>query len=172
MSQTVDRLAEQRALDEHYMRLALLLADEAEKLGEVPVGAILVRENQIIGQGFNQPIGTHDPSAHAEIQALRSAGAFEQNYRLPGASLYVTLEPCLMCAGAIFQARLSRVVFGAKEPKTGVAGSTLNLFDNAQLNHHTQCEGGVLEIFCAEKLSSFFAKRRLLRRNNLLAQEE
>ena len=160
------------SIDQYWMRHALLLAARAEAEGEVPVGAVLVRDGEVIGEGWNCPIGTHDPSAHAEIQALRAAGAFEQNYRLPGVSLYVTLEPCLMCAGAIFQARLSRVVFGAKEPKTGVAGSTLNLFDNAQLNHHTQCEGGVLEIFCAEKLSSFFAKRRLLRRNNLLAQEE
>lgn len=147
-------------IDVFYMQKALLLANAAAGQGEVPVGALIVREGLIIGEGFNQPIGQHDPTAHAEMAALRDAAARVGNYRLPGATLYVTLEPCLMCSGAIFHARLARVVFGAFDPKTGVAGSTLNVYLESRLNHHTQMEGGVLAEACGQVLSRFFAQRR------------
>lgn len=146
--------------DEHWMREALALACEAGTCGEVPVGAVVVREGEIIGRGFNQPIGRHDPSAHAEIMALRDAAARVGNYRLPEAQLYVTLEPCLMCAGAIMHARILRVVFGARDPKTGVAGSVIDVFAEARLNHHAEVVGGVLAEDCGGLLSSFFAARR------------
>lgn len=147
--------------DDHFMRLALAQAELASKEGEVPVGAVLVKEGVVIASGFNQPIGLHDPSAHAEMQALRVAGITLQNYRLPDCSLYVTLEPCAMCAGAILHARLSRVIFGAADHKTGVAGSVFNLFDQEKLNHHTTVTGGVLAEECSTMLSTFFAQRRL-----------
>ena len=146
--------------DELWMTEALSLAREAGAAGEVPVGAVVVLGGGIIGRGFNQPIGHHDPTAHAEIMALRAAAARLDNYRLPGATLYVTLEPCAMCAGAIMHARIARVVFGAPDPKTGAAGSVLDLFGEARLNHHAEITGGVLAPECGQLLSSFFAARR------------
>ncbi|UCH54295.1 MAG: tRNA adenosine(34) deaminase TadA, partial [Pseudomonadota bacterium] len=121
--------------DEFWMRRALALARHAEENGEVPVGAVVVHDGEVIGEGWNQPIVSHDPSAHAEIVALRAAAQRAQNYRLPGAILYVTLEPCVMCAGAIVQARLARVVYGAADPKAGAAGSVFSLLTSEQLNH-------------------------------------
>jgi tRNA(adenine34) deaminase len=147
-------------MDADYMNMALELARQAAALGEVPVGAVVVREDEVIGRGFNRPIGGHDPSAHAEIAALRDAGQQVGNYRLPGATLYVTLEPCTMCIGAMFHARIARVVFGARDPKTGAAGSVLDLFAESRLNHHASVEGGVLATECGALLSSFFAARR------------
>ncbi|PKO83969.1 MAG: tRNA adenosine(34) deaminase TadA [Betaproteobacteria bacterium HGW-Betaproteobacteria-11] len=146
--------------DEDWMREALGLAREAGASGEVPVGAVVVHGGEIVGRGFNQPIGRHDPSAHAEIMALRDAAKRLGNYRLPGAELFVTLEPCLMCAGAIMHARLARVVFGARDPKTGAAGSILDAFAETRLNHHAEVAGGVLAEECGQLLSSFFAARR------------
>lgn len=142
------------------MREALQLASEAEALGEVPVGAIVVKDGVIVGRGFNHPIAAHDPSAHAEVMALRDAARQLGNYRLPGCSLYVTLEPCVMCAGAIFHARIARVVYGAPEPKTGAAGSAVELFGLPHLNHHAEIVGGVLASECADRVSSFFARKR------------
>ncbi len=147
-------------MDADYMNMALELARQAAALGEVPVGAVVVRDGEVIGRGFNRPIGGHDPSAHAEIAALRDAGQQVGNYRLPGATLYVTLEPCTMCIGAMFHARIARVVFGARDPKTGAAGSVLDLFAESRLNHHASVEGGVLATECGALLSSFFAARR------------
>ena len=146
--------------DEYYMREALLMARSAECLGEVPVGAIVVREGIIVGRGFNSPIGESDPTAHAEIAALRDAARSLENYRLPGCELFVTLEPCAMCAGAILHSRIARVVYGARDPKTGVHGSVVDLFAVERLNHHTRVEGGVLAEECSQLLSSFFASRR------------
>lgn len=146
--------------DEDYMRAALAQAREAGSVGEVPVGAVVVLDGEIVGRGFNQPIGRHDPTAHAEVMALRDAAARLGNYRLPGCALYVTLEPCAMCSGAIMHARVARVVFGARDPKTGVAGSVLDLFAETRLNHHASIEGGVLADECGQLLSSFFAARR------------
>ncbi len=147
------------------MRLALELAERAKAAGEVPVGAVVVRDGEVIARGYNQPIGLHDPTAHAEIAALRAAADALGNYRLPGCTLYVTLEPCVMCAGAMMHARLSRVVFGASDPKTGACGSVLNLFAEQKLNHHTEVTGGVLAGECGTMLSAFFAERRSLARN-------
>lgn len=147
-------------MDADYMNMALELARQAAVLGEVPVGAVVVRDGEVIGRGFNRPIGGHDPSAHAEIAALRDAGQQVGNYRLPGATLYVTLEPCAMCIGAMFHARIARVVFGARDPKTGAAGSVLDLFAESRLNHHAVVEGGLLAAECGALLSSFFAARR------------
>jgi tRNA(adenine34) deaminase len=146
--------------DSVYMRLALDQAQNAWALGEVPVGAVLVKNGQVLATGFNQPIGTHDPTAHAEIMALRAAASILGNYRLPGCELYVTLEPCAMCAGAMMHARLARVVFGASDPKTGACGSIINLFEQQQLNHHTEAIGGVLSDECSAMLKDFFAARR------------
>ena len=143
------------------MRMALAAASQAKSLGEVPVGAVLVREGEVIATGFNQPIGQHDPSAHAEIAALRTGAQTLANYRMPGCTLYVTLEPCAMCAGAMMHARLARVVYGAPDPKTGACGSIINLFGEERLNHHTTVTGGVLSDECSSMLSSFFAERRL-----------
>jgi tRNA(adenine34) deaminase len=143
------------------MRLALTLADQAQAAGEVPVGAVLLDEGgQIIGKGFNCTIGSHDPTAHAEIVALRTAAEAARNYRLPGASLYVTLEPCAMCMGAMLHARLKRVVYGAHDPKTGACGSVLSLHASA-LNHQTAVAGGLLADECGELLRGFFRARRL-----------
>jgi len=146
--------------DEHFMRHALGLARRAQEEGEVPVGAVVVLEEKVIGEGWNRPISASDPTAHAEIQAMRAAASTRKNYRLVGATLYVTLEPCAMCVGAMFHARIRRVVFGAADPKTGAAGSTVNLFDEKHLNHHALVQGGVLAAECGALLSGFFASRR------------
>jgi len=146
--------------DRRFMALAQAAAEEARAAGEVPVGAVLVRGDEVIARGFNHPIGGHDPSAHAEMAALRAAAQHLENYRLPGCELYVTLEPCLMCAGAIMHARIARVVFGARDPKTGACGSVVDAFANPQLNHHTTVVGGVLEDECGAALKAFFADRR------------
>lgn len=142
------------------MRHALALAREAWVEGEVPVGAVVVREGEVVGRGFNAPISRRDPSAHAEIMALRNAAENLGNYRLVGCSLYVTLEPCPMCIGAIFHARIDRVVYGASDPKTGACGSIINLPENGRLNHHAEVVGGVLATECGQLLSDFFAERR------------
>jgi len=147
-------------LDEDFMGVALDLARQAGSLDEVPVGAVVVHDGVIVGRGFNQPIGLHDPTAHAEIQALRDAARCLGNYRLPECELFVTLEPCAMCCGAIMHARIRRVVFGARDPKTGAAGSVLDLFQEPRLNHHATVEGGMLAEQCGRMLSSFFAARR------------
>lgn len=146
--------------DERFMRHALDLARRAQDEGEVPVGAVLVLDEKVIGEGWNRPISASDPTAHAEIQALRAAASTRRNYRLVGATLYVTLEPCAMCVGAMFHARIRRVVFGATDPKTGAAGSTLDLFQEKRLNHHALVQGGVLAAECGALLSGFFASRR------------
>ena len=146
--------------DEQFMREALLLAQQAAELGEVPVGAIVVKDGVIVGRGSNAPIGSHDPSAHAEILALRDAAKNIGNYRLVDCSLYVTLEPCAMCAGAIQHARIGQLVFGAKDPKTGACGSVVNLMAEDKLNHHTNVAAGVLENECGRLLSDFFKQRR------------
>ncbi len=143
-----------------FMREALIQARMAEEAGEVPVGAVVVRDGEVIGRGFNAPILRHDPSAHAEMMALRDAARHLGNYRLVGCELFVTLEPCVMCVGAMFHARIARVVYGARDPKTGAAGSVLNLFTATQLNHHARIEGGVLAEECSKVLSDFFALRR------------
>lgn len=139
--------------DEHYMRRALELAQRAE--GEVPVGALVVMDGEITGEGWNRPLSTHDASSHAEIEAIRAAGKATGNYRLTGATLYVTVEPCAMCTGAIFHARIARAVFGAREPKTGASELFLSRF-----NHHAKVQGGVLEKECGAALTRFFAARR------------
>ncbi len=150
--------------DEFFMRAALELAQQAAQRGEVPVGAVVVKDGEIIGRGSNAPIGSHDPSAHAEMLALRDAAQRIGNYRLVGCALYVTLEPCLMCAGVIFHARVARVIYGAADPKTGVAGSMLNVFEEQRLNHHASVLGGVLATECGAVLSNFFAARRAQQR--------
>lgn len=155
--------------DEDYMRLALAEAQKAAELGEVPVGAVIVLNGAIIASGFNHPIGSHDPSAHAEMQALRRAADRLGNYRLPGCELFVTLEPCIMCAGAIMHARLARVVYAATDPKTGAAGSVINPFADRRLNHHTEVVGGVLASEASQMLSDFFAMRREQKRAARLA---
>lgn len=147
--------------DEYFMREALSQARAAECLGEVPVGAVVVREGVIVGRGFNSPIGENDPTAHAEIAALRDAARTLENYRLPGCELFVTLEPCAMCAGAILHARIARVIYGARDLKTGVHGSVVDLFAVERLNHHTEVLGGVLAEECSRLLSGFFAGRRV-----------
>jgi tRNA(adenine34) deaminase len=146
--------------DTYWMSQALNLAREAEKMGEVPVGAVLVFENRIIGEGFNQTITSHDPSGHAEIVALRQGAKGLNNYRLLNTTLYVTLEPCAMCAGAMVHARIERLVFAAFDPKTGAAGSVFNLLQDNRLNHQVLIEGGVLAQECASLLQEFFKKRR------------
>ncbi|MDD5057183.1 MAG: tRNA adenosine(34) deaminase TadA [Sideroxydans sp.] len=146
--------------DQLFMRAALDLARQAALAGEVPVGAVVVKDGEIVGRGSNAPISRHDPSAHAEILALRDAALHLGNYRLVGCELFVTLEPCVMCVGAMFHARISRVVFGAPDPKTGAAGSLLDLFAETRLNHHAQVQGGVLAEECGKVLSNFFAARR------------
>jgi tRNA(adenine34) deaminase len=146
--------------DAAFMQLALEQAQQAWDLGEVPVGAVVVKDGEVIAVGCNQPIGKHDPTAHAEIVALRAAAEKLGNYRLPGCELYVTLEPCVMCSGAMMHARLARVVYGATDPKTGACGSVLNLFEQEQLNHHTGIVGGVMAEECGAMLKNFFAARR------------
>jgi tRNA(adenine34) deaminase len=152
------------AADEHAMRIALDQARNAWLVGEVPVGAVIMRAGQVIATGYNRPITEHDPTAHAEIVALRHAAQLLANYRLPECELFVTLEPCAMCAMALMHARFKRVVFGATDPKTGAAGSVVNLFAQTQLNHHTAVQGGVLADECGAVLRDFFAERRELYR--------
>ena len=151
--------------DDAFMRLALTQAELAASAGEVPVGAVVVCNGQVIATGRNSPISSHDPTAHAEIIALRAAAKALGNYRLPDCELYVTLEPCAMCSGAMLHARLKRVVYGAADPKTGAAGSVINLFENSQLNHQTRWQGGVLGEEAAAILKDFFSQRRLEKRH-------
>lgn len=146
--------------DERFMRLALEQAAHARTMGEVPVGAVVVRDGAIVGVGWNHPIHAHDPTAHAEVAALRDAARRLGNYRLPGCDLYVTLEPCAMCAGAIQHARIRRLVWGAADPKTGACGSVVDLFAETRLNHHATVRGGVLAAESGAQLQSFFAQRR------------
>ena len=147
-------------LDRQFMEQALEQAGLAALAGEVPVGAVIVRNGEVISKAFNQPITNHDPSAHAEILALRDAAASAENYRLPGTTLYVTLEPCIMCAGAILHARVDRIVYGAADPKTGAAGSVLDVFSSKQINHQTVIEGGMMAQECSQLLRDFFKERR------------
>lgn len=148
--------------DDYWMRKALLLAEKAEAQGEVPVGALIVIDDEVFAEGYNKPITTHDPTSHAEIEAIRSAGVSLKNYRLSGATLYVTLEPCVMCAGAIIHARIGRLVYGAKDPKAGAAGSLFGLLppDN-RFNHKLEVTSGVMSPQCSAQLSSFFKRRRV-----------
>jgi tRNA(adenine34) deaminase len=150
--------------DDAWMALALVEARKAWDAGEVPVGAVVVKDGEVIAAGFNQPIGRHDPTAHAEIVALRAAAEKLGNYRLPGCELFVTLEPCAMCSGAMMHARLARVVYAATDPKTGVCGSVLDLFAREELNHHTEVVGGVLADQAGSMLKGFFAERRAARK--------
>ena len=152
--------------DENAMRLALDQAHNAWLVGEVPVGAVILRQGRVIATGYNRPITTHDPTAHAEIVALRHAATLLSNYRLPECELFVTLEPCAMCAMALMHARFRRVVYGASDPKTGAAGGVINLFAEARLNHHTQLTGGVLAEPCSALLREFFAEKRAQRRTD------
>jgi tRNA(adenine34) deaminase len=156
-SPSTDELLER---DRFAMRIALDQAHNAWLAGEVPVGAVIMREGQVLATGYNRPITTHDPTAHAELVALRHAAQLRGNYRLPDCELFVTLEPCAMCAMALMHARLRRVVFGASDPKTGAAGSVLNLFAEPRLNHHTTLEGGLMAHTCGQLLRGFFAERR------------
>jgi tRNA(adenine34) deaminase len=151
--------------DEFFMREALNLAQQAAAAGEVPVGAVVVKDGQIVGRGSNAPISKHDPTAHAEIAAMRDAAQGLGNYRLVGCELFVTLEPCVMCVGAMFHARIARVVYGARDPKTGAAGSVVDLYSEERLNHHATLEGGLLAEECGKVLSDFFAMRRAQQRN-------
>jgi tRNA(adenine34) deaminase len=146
--------------DAAFMAEALALARAAQARGEVPVGAVVVRDGTIVGRGGNAPIAANDPTAHAEIAALRDAGRALGNYRLPDCTLYVTIEPCAMCAGAILHARIARLVFGARDPKTGACGSVVDLFADTRLNHHATAKAGVLADECGKLLSDFFAARR------------
>ena len=150
----------QAELDRQFMQQAIEQARLAALAGEVPVGAVLVRDGQVISTGFNKPITNHDPSAHAEMLALRQAAEAEQNYRLPGTTLYVTLEPCTMCAGALLHARVDRVVYGAPDPKTGAAGSVVDVFASKQINHQTSVNGGIMAEECGQLLKTFFKERR------------
>ncbi|MFT7234848.1 MAG: tRNA(adenine34) deaminase [Methylophagaceae bacterium] len=146
--------------DTKWMQYALSLAEKAQQQGEVPVGAVIIQNDALIGEGWNQPISTHDPTAHAEIQAIRSASININNYRLPNTTLYVTLEPCLMCAGAIIHSRIERLIYAAMEPKAGAAGSCFHVLDDKRLNHHVQCEQGLLAEESSHLLRQFFKARR------------
>jgi tRNA(adenine34) deaminase len=146
--------------DEDFMRIAIALAEEAATLGEVPVGAVVVKDGVVIGKGRNAPISLNDPTAHAEIQAMRDAAQHLGNYRLVGCTLYVTLEPCAMCSGAIQHARISRLVYGASDPKTGCCGSVVDLMAEQKLNHHCEVSNGLLATECGALLSAFFKLRR------------
>ncbi|WP_199062705.1 tRNA adenosine(34) deaminase TadA [Serratia sp. ASV30] len=156
--------------DEYWMRQALSLAQRAQEEGEVPVGALLVLGNQVIGEGWNRPIGRHDPTAHAEIMALRQGGAVLQNYRLLNATLYVTLEPCVMCAGAMVHSRIRRLVYGAADEKTGAVGSLVDILRHPGMNHQVEIVSGVLAEECAATLSNFFRMRREQKKALKLAQ--
>jgi len=146
--------------DEHWMQQALELATKAEAEGEVPVGAVIVKDNQLIAEGWNHPVQSHDPSAHAEMMAMRAAGQSLHNYRLIDTTLYVTLEPCSMCVGAMVHARIKRLVFGAYDAKTGAAGSALSLLQSDIHNHRIELRGGVMENQCRDRLQMFFRNRR------------
>jgi len=150
----------QHERDQYWIRYALNLAGKAQDNGEVPVGAVIVRDNELLSEGWNQPIASNDPTAHAEIVALRAAGNAESNYRLPGSTLYVTLEPCVMCVGAIMHARVARVVYGAKDPRAGAAGSAFSLLESDQFNHTVQVESGILAEECGLILRNFFKQKR------------
>ena len=147
-------------LDRQFMQQALEQAGLAALAGEVPVGAVIVRNGEVIARAFNKPITNHDPSAHAEMLALRQAALSAENYRLPDTTLYVTLEPCTMCAGAMLHARVDRIVYGASDPKTGAAGSVLDVFSSKQINHQTVIEGGMMSEECGQLLRDFFKERR------------
>ncbi|WP_299495028.1 tRNA adenosine(34) deaminase TadA [uncultured Shewanella sp.] len=146
--------------DQYFMQMAIEMAKKAEQQGEVPVGAVLVKDGQVISSGFNLNISLHDPSAHAEMECLRQAGKRLENYRLLGTTLYVTLEPCAMCAGAMVHSRVSRLVFGASDAKTGAAGSVLDLVRHPNFNHQLDVSSGILATECSEQLSQFFRRRR------------
>jgi len=158
MNQSSNDNQEER--DQRWMAHALSLAQRAAAEGEVPVGAVVVKDDEIVGEGWNRPIGLSDPTAHAEIQAMRNAAANVANYRLPGTTLYVTLEPCPMCAGAMVHARIQRVVFGAPDPRSGAAGSVFNLLQGTPLNHQCDVSGGVMAEECGALLKGFFRERR------------
>ncbi|MFC4251131.1 tRNA adenosine(34) deaminase TadA [Sinimarinibacterium flocculans] len=160
MTTGLPAVTDDRARDEVWMRHALLLARRAEAAGEVPVGAVVVRDDRIVGEGWNRPIGDHDPSAHAEIVALRAAARHLGNYRTGGSTLYVTLEPCVMCAGAIVHARVARLVYGADDPKAGAVHSVYDVIAAPRLNHRVRWQGGVLADECGERLRAFFRARR------------
>ena len=160
MSSTKTPTDDTDALDRRWMERAIALAKIASGEDEVPVGAVLVAGDALLGEGYNRPIGTCDPTAHAEIVALRAAAARSANYRLPGSTLYVTLEPCAMCAGAIVQARVARVVFGARDPRAGAAGSVFQVFGEARLNHRPRVSEGLLAEPCGALLTDFFRQRR------------
>jgi tRNA(adenine34) deaminase len=178
LAQTVEVIevppARETRVDDVFMDIALDQAKNAWALGEVPVGAVVVKDGQVLATGFNQPIGNSDPTAHAEIQAMRAAAELLGNYRLSHCELYVTLEPCAMCAGAIQHARIARLVYGARDPKTGACGSVVDLFSEPRLNHHTHVRGGILAERCSRLLSEFFADRRARRRDEAVtgAEEE
>ncbi|HEX9366748.1 MAG TPA: tRNA adenosine(34) deaminase TadA [Vicinamibacterales bacterium] len=146
--------------DEELMRAALALAHEARERGEVPVGAVLVMDGEIVGRGFNQPVSRNDPTAHAEIVALREAGRESGNYRLPGSTMYVTIEPCQMCVGAMVHARVARLVYGTPEPKAGAIESAMRAHEHPSLNHRIEVVGRVLEVECRDVIQAFFAERR------------
>lgn len=162
--EVTEGIANDTSADETYMRLALDQAHNAWALAEVPVGAVIVKDGQVLATGFNQPIGNSDPTAHAEMQAIRAAAELLGNYRLSHCEVYVTLEPCAMCAGAMQHARIKRLIYGAADPKTGACGSVVDLFGEPKLNHHTTVRGGVLARECGELLSTFFSERRELKR--------
>ncbi|MDO4904861.1 MAG: tRNA adenosine(34) deaminase TadA [Lautropia sp.] len=164
-------LAEANGFDVAMMRQAIALARRAQLHGEVPVGAVLVKDGQVLATGYNHPIGSHDPTAHAEIRALRMGAGQLHNYRLSDTTLYVTLEPCVMCIGAILHARVGRVVFGARDPKTGACGSVLDVPAQGLLNHHTRVEGGLLAEDCGRLLQEFFAERRAQHRAERKARQ-
>jgi tRNA(adenine34) deaminase len=153
-------VAQYSGIDEDYMREALVLARQAAAAGEVPVGAVVVKGGEIVGRGYNQPISGQDPTAHAEVMALRDAASRLGNYRLPGCQLYVSLEPCAMCVGAIMHARIAQVIYGARDPKTGACGSVIDLFADARLNHHATVRAGILADDAVQLLQQFFSARR------------
>lgn len=160
MTQTTQHIPSFSAQDEQFMREAMKRAELAEQSGEVPVGAVLVKDGEIIAEGLNLSISSHDATAHAEIQALRQAGKKLNNYRLLDTTLYVTLEPCLMCAGALLHARVGRVVYGASDLKTGAVGTVVNLFESPAAFHYAEVQGGLLEAECKNQLQAFFKRRR------------
>jgi len=147
-------------IDLKWMEYAMSLAERAESQGEIPVGAVIIKDDKVVGEGWNQAISLNDPTAHAEIMAIRDAGSKLKNYRIIDTTMYVTLEPCVMCTGALVHSRISRVVFGAKDYKTGAVVSVMNLLEHESMNHVVEYESGLCESQCSEQLSSFFKKRR------------